>query len=255
MQIYTHFFTQHMGRKDWYYVHLPKLLTKRLDQFLETPRARSMGMSNKPELLRHVINDFLEEQEGFYKNLESINDFILQIRDRDHLALIYNEKSQFEEIVGTFIKRGINYNQINILVISKREESQFIQSLNKIEKIDSLFNSQDIMIILTDECSPDESYPVEPLFRQLRSISELVKEKSKCGLNVIGTLPGRLIERGKYEDAINIESGWHQAIQKSEIPITPICLYKSIPDNVEDRFSEIHDLVIKYAVTSTGVLR
>ena len=111
------------------------------------------------------------------------------------------------------------------------------------------------MIILTDECSPDESYPVEPLFRQLRSISELVKEKSKCGLNVIGTLPGRLIEQEKYEDAINIESGWHEAIQKSEIPITPICLYKSIPDNVEDRFSEIHDLVIKHAVTSTGVLR
>jgi len=244
-----------MGRKDWYYVHLPKLLTKRLDQFLETPRARSMGMSNKPELLRHVINDFLEEQEVFYKNLESINDFILQIRDRDHLALIYNEKSQFEEIVGTFIKRGINYNQINILVVSKREESQFIQSLNKIEKIDSLFNSQDIMIILTDEYFLDECYPVEPLFRQLRSISELVKEKSKCGLNVIGTLPGRLIEQGKYEDAINIESGWHEAIQKSEIPITPICLYKSIPDNVEDRFSEIHDLVIKHAVTSTGVLR
>src|SRR5215469_8670291 len=155
-----------MGRKDWYYVHLPKLLTKRLDQFLETPRARSMGMSNKPELLRHVINDFLEEQEGFYKNLESINDFILQIRDRDHLALIYNEKSQFEEIVGTFIRRGINYNQINILVISKREESQFIQSLNKIEKIDSLFNSQDIMIILTDECSPDESYPDQIVVNQ-----------------------------------------------------------------------------------------
>lgn len=81
------------------------------------------------------------------------------------------------------------------------------------------------------------------------------REGGKCGLNVLGTLPGQLIEQGKYEDAINIESGWHEAIQKSEIPITPICLYKSIPDNVEDRFSEIHDLVIKHAVTSTGVLR
>ncbi|MGA9150113.1 MAG: MEDS domain-containing protein [Candidatus Nitrosopolaris sp.] len=183
-----------------------------------------------------------------------MNDFILQIRDRDHLALIYNEKSQFEEIVSTFIKRGINYNQINILVISKREESQFIQSLNKIEKIDFLFNSQDIMIILTDECFSDESYPVEPLFTEVRSISELAKEKSKCGLNVIGTLPARLIEQGKYEDAINIESRWHEALQKFEIPITPICLYKSIPDNIEDRFSEIHDLVIKHVVTSTGLL-
>jgi hypothetical protein len=51
-----------MGRKVWYHVHLPKLLTKRLDQFLETPRARranSLGMSNKPELLRYQQ---LEEQ-------------------------------------------------------------------------------------------------------------------------------------------------------------------------------------------------
>jgi hypothetical protein len=35
-----------MGRKDWYYVHIPKLLIKRLDQFLQTPRAKSMGMVN-----------------------------------------------------------------------------------------------------------------------------------------------------------------------------------------------------------------
>ena len=54
-----------MGRRDWYYVHLPKLLIKRLDSFMETPRAKSMGMTNRPELLRKVINDFLEEQEKF----------------------------------------------------------------------------------------------------------------------------------------------------------------------------------------------
>ena len=53
-----------MGRRDWYYVHLPKLLIKRLDSFMETPRAKSMGMTNRPELLRRVINDFLEEQEN-----------------------------------------------------------------------------------------------------------------------------------------------------------------------------------------------
>jgi hypothetical protein len=47
-----------MGRKDWYYVHLPKLLIKRLDGFMETPRAKSMGMTNRPELLRRVINEF-----------------------------------------------------------------------------------------------------------------------------------------------------------------------------------------------------
>jgi hypothetical protein len=66
-----------MGRKDWYYVHFPKLLIKRLDQFLQTPRARTMGMSNKPELLRHVINEFLDEQEALYNNIDYIEDFIL----------------------------------------------------------------------------------------------------------------------------------------------------------------------------------
>ena len=45
-----------MARKDWYYMHLPKLLIKRLDQFLQTSRAKNTGMTNKPELLRHVIN-------------------------------------------------------------------------------------------------------------------------------------------------------------------------------------------------------
>jgi metal-responsive CopG/Arc/MetJ family transcriptional regulator len=53
-----------MGRKDWYYIHLPKLLIKRLDQFLQTPKAKGMGMSSKSELLRHVLNQFLEEQES-----------------------------------------------------------------------------------------------------------------------------------------------------------------------------------------------
>jgi hypothetical protein len=88
-----------MGRKDWYYVHLPKLLIKRLDEFLQTPRAKSMGMSNKPELLRHVINRFLDEQETFYNKMETVGDLILNTKDRDHLVLTFNDESQFEEIV------------------------------------------------------------------------------------------------------------------------------------------------------------
>jgi len=71
-----------MGRKDWYYVHLPKLLIKRLDQFLQTPRAKSMGMSSKPELLRHVINQFLDEQEALYNKMDYVSDIILETKDR-----------------------------------------------------------------------------------------------------------------------------------------------------------------------------
>jgi metal-responsive CopG/Arc/MetJ family transcriptional regulator len=71
-----------MGRNDWYYVHFPKLLIKRLDQFLQTPRAKSMGMTNKSELLRHVINEFLDEQEAFYNKMESVEYFVLEMITR-----------------------------------------------------------------------------------------------------------------------------------------------------------------------------
>ena len=43
----------------------------------------------------------------------------------------------------------------------------------------------------------------------------------------------------------NSENISDEAIKKSEIPITVLCLYKEIPENLEDRFSEYHDLIIK----------
>jgi hypothetical protein len=94
-----------MGRKDWYYVHLPKLLIKRLDQFLQTPRAKSMGMTSKPELLRHVINQFLEEQETLYNTMDYVGDLILEMKDRDHVVFTYDSESQFNEIVNAFVRR------------------------------------------------------------------------------------------------------------------------------------------------------
>ncbi|HEY6883750.1 MAG TPA: hypothetical protein VI278_06910, partial [Nitrososphaeraceae archaeon] len=99
-----------MGRKDWYYVHFPKLLIKRLDQFLQTPRAKSMGMSNKPELLRHIINQFLDEEEAFYNKMNYVSDLILEMKDRDHVVFTFNNESQFKEIVNASIKRGIDRN-------------------------------------------------------------------------------------------------------------------------------------------------
>lgn len=254
IKIYILPLTRGVGRKDWYYIHLPKLLAKRLDQFLDTPKAKSMGMTNKSELLRHVINEFLDKHESFYNNLESISDFILEMRDRDHMAIAYNEKSQFEEIVMSFVKRGLNYNQMCILVISGREEKQFIEALNVIQGIDSLFNSQDILMLSADECFHEQTYAIEPLFTRLRSISKLVREKSKSGLSIIGTLPALAIEHGRYEDSVNIENRFHEKMTSFDIPITALCVYKSIPDNLTDRLSECHDVIIKHAITSTGLL-
>jgi metal-responsive CopG/Arc/MetJ family transcriptional regulator len=235
-----------MGRKDWYYVHLPKLLIKRLDQFLQTPRAKSMGMSSKPELLRHVINQFLEEQEAIYNKMDYLSDLILEMKDRDHVVFTYNNESQFNEIVNAFVRRGIDHNQINVLLIFTKEQQKFIESIDKVENVNLLFNSQDIVIIPADEgFSDDGSFSVMPSLKSMRNIVELVKQKSKNGLNVLATLPTKLIEQGRYEDALQLENISNEAIRGLEVPITILCLYKAVPENLEDRFSEYHDLIIK----------
>jgi metal-responsive CopG/Arc/MetJ family transcriptional regulator len=244
-----------MGRRDWYYVHLPKLMIKRLDQFLQTPRAKSMGMANKSELLRHVINEFLDEQEAFYNKMESMEDFVLEIKDHDHIVLTFNNESQFKEIITAFVKRGIDYNQINVLIIYRKEEQKFLQSLDKFPNINYLFNLQDIMIIPADESFHNDNFSVEPVVKRLRSIEQLAKERSKKGLNILATLPAKLIEQGRYEDAVKIENVFNIAIGEFEQPITLLCLYKSVPENLEDRFSEYHDLIIKRsaAIASTDL--
>ena len=243
-----------MGRKDWYYVHLPKLLIKRLDQFLQTPRAKSMGMSSKPELLRHVINQFLEEQEAIYNKMDYLSDLILEMKDRDHVVFTYNNESQFNEIINAFVRRGIDRNQINVLLIFTKEQQKFIESIDKVENVNLLFNSQDIVIIPADEgFSDDGSFSVMPSLKSMRNIVELVKQKSKNGLNVLATLPTKLIEQGRYEDALQLENISNEAIRGLEVPITILCLYKAVPENLEDRFSEYHDLIIKRATSSESL--
>jgi metal-responsive CopG/Arc/MetJ family transcriptional regulator len=235
-----------MGRKDWYYVHLPKLLIKRLDQFLKTPRAKSMGMSSKPELLRHLINQFLDEEEALYNKMDYVSDVILEMNDGDHSVFTFNNELQFKEIVNAAVRRGIDHNQINVLLIYKKESQKFTEALDKFENVDLLFNSQDIMIIPADEGFYDDgSFSIIPSLNSTQSIMELAKKKSKGGLNVLATLPSKLIEQGRYEEALNIESTYNEAIRGLGKPVTLLCLYKAVPENLEDRFSEYHDLIIK----------
>jgi len=242
-----------MGRKDWYYVHLPKLLIKRLDQFLQTPRAKSMAMSSKPELLRHVINQFLDEQEVLYNKMDYVSDIILEMRDRDHIVFTYNNESQFKEIVNAYVRRGIDRNQINVLIIYTKEQQKFIESIDRIENVNPIFNSQDIMIIPADEGFYDDgSFSAIPSLNRIRDIGELAKQKSKNGLNVLATLPTKLIEQGRYEDALQLENISNEAIKGFEMPITVLCLYKAVPENLEDRFSEYHDLIIKRSAAITS---
>jgi hypothetical protein len=246
-----------MGRKDWEYIHLPKLLVKRLDEFLQTPKARSMGMTSKSELLRLLINQYLDEQEALYNNMESISEFVMQIKEKDHLVLTYNEESQLRELLQAFVEKGIKSNQISILNIFRDEEPLFTQLLQKSGlDVDTLFNSNDIILIPSDDCFYKGKFSVEPFVKSLDAARDLARRKGKSGLNIICTTPGKLVREGRYEDAITDERATHELIQKYDIPVTVLCLYMSIPKAVEERLLECHDLIIKRAVTEeqTGLL-
>ena len=213
-----------------------------------------MGMSSKPELLRHVINQFLEEQESLYNKMDYVSDVISEMKDRDHVVFTYNNESQFKEIINAHVRRGVDRNQINVLLIYTKEQQKFIESIDQVENVNFLFNSQDAIIIPADECfSDDGSFSVMPSLNSMRNIVELAKQKSKNGLNVLATLPTKLIEQGRYEDALQLENVSNEAIKGMEMPITVLCLYKAVPENLEDRFSEYHDLIIKRTALPQGL--
>ena len=112
------------------------------------------------------------------------------------------------------------------------------------------------MIISADECFYDDgSFSAMPRLNRMRDIRELAKQKSNNGLNVLTTMPTKLIEQGRYEDALQLENIANEAIKGLEMPITVLCLYKAVPENLEDRFSEYHDLIIKRsaAIQSTDL--
>ena len=50
---------------------------------------------------------------------------------------------------------------------------------------------------------------------------------------------------GRYNDAVGLEHTLNEAIKTIEIPVTILCLYNSIPADLEDRLSEYHDIIIK----------
>jgi hypothetical protein len=180
----------------------------------------------------------------------------LKTKDHDHLVLTYNDESQFEEIVNAFIKRGIDYNQINVLIVFRGEEQRYLTTLDKIQDINSSFNSQDLVIIQDEESFlNDGSFSVEPVVKSLHRLTELVKEKSKSGLNVLGTVAGQLIEQGRYDDAVKKDNEISEALKGLKTSTTIFCLYKSIPEDLEDRLSEYHDLVIKRAFKPTSTSR
>ncbi|MFY9872690.1 MAG: hypothetical protein WAK17_23525 [Candidatus Nitrosopolaris sp.] len=126
-----------------------------------------------------------------------------------------------------------------------------MRSLDRIQNLNFLFNSHDIIVIPADECfAADGKFSIEPIIKALSRIRKLAKSKSKTGINILGTLAGELVALGRYEDAVREENLLKTAANEFEEPTTVLCLYKSIPEDLEDRVLEYHDLIVKRAATS-----
>lgn len=242
-----------MGRKDWDYIGVPKLLVRRLENFLKTPHARKSGIFNKSELLRNAITKYLEEQEKHLNNIESVDNFILDMKEGDHILVTYNNNQQLSEIVVSSMKRSIDKNQLFVLFISKQQETVFLQAMEKIADITPSLNNQDIIIIHTDDYYIDGNYSIDSIFAKFNEIKQIAQRNSKSGLNILSTLEGDLFTKKKYDDAISIESKCHKSMNIFDIPVTLLCLYESIPDELEDISLENHDVVLKRIVTKTGI--
>ncbi|MGD1835480.1 MAG: MEDS domain-containing protein [Nitrososphaeraceae archaeon] len=242
-----------MGRKDWDYIGVPKLLVKRLENFLQTSQAKKSGIFNKSELLRNAIIKYLEEQEKHLDNIESIEDFVFDIKQGDHILITYNNNQQLAEIVISSMKRSINNNQLLVFFISKNQEEIFSQIMEKIGDSTLLYNRQDIILIHTDDHYVDGNYSMESIFAKFREIKKIAEKNSKSGLNIIATIAGDLFTNRKYNDAISIESKCHKSMSIFNIPVTLLCLYKSIPEEFANISIENHDVVIKHIITKTGI--
>ena len=242
-----------LGRKDWDYIGVPKLLVKRLENFLQTSNAKKSGIFNKSELLRNALIKYLDEQEKHLDNIESIDDFIFDIKQGDHILITYNNTQQLSEIVISSVKRSIDNNQLLVFFISKDQETIFSHIMEKLGDTIPLYNQQDIIMIHTDDHYVDGNYSMESIFVKFRGIKEIAEKNSKSGLNIIATIAGDLFTNRKYDDAISIESKCHKSMSLFDIPVTLLCLYKSIPDELTNISLENHDVIIKHIVTKTGI--
>jgi hypothetical protein len=71
-----------------------------------------------------------------------------------------------------------------VLLIYTKEQQKFIESIDKVENVNFLFNSQDIIIIPADESFYDDgSFSIMPSLNSMNDIVELkteIKKWAKC---------------------------------------------------------------------------
>jgi len=241
-----------MGRNDWTYVNLPKLLVKRLDNYIQSQRER-IGYSNKTELLRKIVIDYLDEQEKLYNTIETIPEFIDKMDNRDHIVITHDNDSELSEILNAFFERGKRDNSVCVLAILREEEEKILQLIKKCPiNVDLMLNEQDAVIIFVDECVGG-TFDITPFQKDMEIIQDTSNRNNKNGIIVLATISDALAKQRRFSDVLLDEKFAHKMANESKLPLSIICLYSMIPNKLIRELEDLHDVVIKKTVTQSGL--
>jgi MEDS: MEthanogen/methylotroph, DcmR Sensory domain len=166
------------------------------------------------------------------------------LKDGDHPAFTYGNLLELAEMISSFVERGLDQNEINVLFITRKQAERYIGYLKESGfEADKLLESQDIIIEPIDELLLQDQVGVitNSVKERLQAIGELARRNRKRGLNIVGEIAGTFAARGRYEDCVLVEMFWHALIPTFRPPITLICPFESIPAVLMGPLEELHN--------------
>jgi signal transduction histidine kinase len=171
------------------------------------------------------------------------------LMDRDHLAVSYANQSQLASEISDFVKRGMNRNQINILLVTGAEAERYVSFLRESgTDVDKLLDSRDLVIEQIDALL-EKGQPIaltkEWVTRKVIAFADTARARRKTGLNILGNIAGNLVKQGRYDECLSLERFWHEFISRSETPITLLCPYDAVPEEVQLPLQEAHTTVTR----------
>lgn len=162
-----------------------------------------------------------------HRKVIGAQDAMLSMKDRDHIACCYMSRVHHDQMVYSFVMRGIASNQLNILVVNSQERRRLENLLFDCGvDLDSLVRSGRLAVFGHDELYGDNlGSSFEPVRKQLTRALDTVRSQGLAGMNIIGTIAGNLAVKKQYRRCALIEKSWHEIIPTFPVPITLLCPY------------------------------
>jgi hypothetical protein len=178
--------------------------------------------------------------------------WVKDLKDGDHPVFTYGNQLELAEVISSFVDRGLNQNEINVLFITRKQAQNYIGYLKEAGfEADKLLASGDIVIEPIDELLLQERVGAitDHVRERLQSNGELARKNRKRGLNIVGEIAGTFAARGRYEDCVLVETFWHTMIPNFKPPITLICPYESVPTVLWGPLEELHNSALPIELT------